>query len=85
MSCGVPVVASTAGGIPDLVKDGVSGYLFSSDAIDEMAEAGIRILSDGDLERELGLGGREATIARFDKDIVVPEYEFLYECVMNSA
>lgn len=85
MACGVPVVASTAGGIPDLVKDGVSGYLFSSDAIDEMAKAGIRILAEEDLERELGLGGREATIARFDKDIVVPEYEFLYERVMTSA
>ena len=84
MSCGVPVVASTAGGIPELVQDDVSGYLFPSDAIDEMAEAGIRILTDEDLERRLALGGRETTITRFDKEIIVPQYESLYKRVMSS-
>jgi len=84
MSCGVPVVASTAGGIPELVQDDVSGYLFPSDAIDEMAEAGIRILTDEDLERRLALGGRETAITRFDKEIIVPQYESLYKRVMSS-
>ena len=84
MSCGVPVVASTAGGIPELVQDDVSGYLFPSDAIDEMAEAGIRILTDEDLERRLALGGRETAITRFDKEIIVPQYESLYKRVISS-
>ena len=85
MACGVPVVASTAGGIPELVQNNVSGYLFPSDQIDEMAEAGIRILTDEALEERLSLGGREATTRRFDKDIVIPEYEALYESVTSST
>ncbi|MEE2905786.1 MAG: N-acetyl-alpha-D-glucosaminyl L-malate synthase BshA [Gemmatimonadota bacterium] len=85
MACGVPVVASTAGGIPELVQNNVSGYLFPSDAIDEMAEAGIRILTDEALEERLSLGGREATTRRFDKEIVIPEYEALYESVTSST
>ena len=85
MACGVPVVASTAGGIPELVQNNVSGYLFPSDAIDEMAEAGIRILTDEALEERLSLGGREATTRRFDKETVIPEYEALYESVTSST
>ncbi|MEQ1857752.1 MAG: N-acetyl-alpha-D-glucosaminyl L-malate synthase BshA, partial [Longimicrobiales bacterium] len=46
MSCGAPVVASNAGGLPEVVEHGVSGYLLPVGAIDEMAQAGIRILSD---------------------------------------
>ena len=37
MACEVPVVASRVGGLPEVIEDGVSGFLHPPDAIDEMA------------------------------------------------
>ena len=38
MACEVPVVASRVGGLPEVIEDGVTGYLHPPDALDEMAE-----------------------------------------------
>jgi L-malate glycosyltransferase len=59
MACGTPVVASAAGGLPEVVENGVTGYLLPVGAVDEMAEAGVRILCDEAHHRQLSeAGGR---------------------------
>lgn len=45
-ACGVPVVATTVGGIPELVRDGINGYLFSPDDFSYAAKCLDRILKD---------------------------------------
>jgi N-acetyl-alpha-D-glucosaminyl L-malate synthase BshA len=84
MACGAPVVASRAGGLPEVVEDGAAGYLLPPGAIDEMAEAGIRILSDEALAARLGEGGRRIAVERFSADAIVPRYEALYERVVAA-
>lgn len=85
MACGAPVVGSVVGGLPDVVEHGVSGYLFEIGSVDEMAEAGVRILSDPDLQAELGAAGRRIAVERYDADVVVPRYEALYRRVLEGA
>ncbi|HEX5872357.1 MAG TPA: N-acetyl-alpha-D-glucosaminyl L-malate synthase BshA, partial [Longimicrobium sp.] len=46
MASGVPVVASNAGGLPEVVEDGVAGYLGEIGDVEAMAEAAVSILSD---------------------------------------
>ena len=82
MACGAPVVASRTGGLPEVIDDGRSGFLFDVGAVEEMAEAGIRILEDEALHAELSAAGRAIAEERFSAGVVVPHYEALYERVM---
>jgi N-acetyl-alpha-D-glucosaminyl L-malate synthase BshA len=77
MACGVPVVASRVGGLPEVVLDGETGYLIDPSDIDGYAEAAIRILSD----QERWAQFRENAVKRskdFASDLIVPRYEALY-------
>lgn len=79
MACGVPVVASNIGGLPEVVIDGVTGFLHPPDAVAQMAESAIAILSDRDLHARLAAEGIRLARERFSSDRVVPQYEALYE------
>ncbi|HET9942346.1 MAG TPA: glycosyltransferase family 4 protein, partial [Terriglobia bacterium] len=56
--CGLPIVTSNAGGIPDMVRNGETGMLVPCDAHAEMAEAALRLLNDPDAAKRLAGQGR---------------------------
>jgi N-acetyl-alpha-D-glucosaminyl L-malate synthase BshA len=85
MACGAPVVASQAGGLPEVVADGVTGYLLPVGAVDEMAEAGVRVLSDEALAKQLSEAARALTVERFSAEAIVPRYEALYDRVLSEG
>lgn len=74
MSCEVPVVAARAGGIPEVVEDGVTGFLAPVGDVDAMADAALRVLRDRDLYLGMGAAGRHAALTRFHPDRIVPLY-----------
>jgi L-malate glycosyltransferase len=79
LACGVPVVGSRAGGIPEVVKDGVTGALCETGDVDGMATASVEILSDRERWQTMsGAAARDAR-ARFSRDDIVRQYELLYE------
>jgi N-acetyl-alpha-D-glucosaminyl L-malate synthase BshA len=82
MACGVPVVATRIGGIPEVVSDGEVGYLAAVGDIDAMADASIALLSDRDRWKQASSAAR-ASAARFSADIVVPLYEAYYQEVLG--
>ncbi len=81
MACGVPVIATTIGGIPEVVTDGANGYLAPIGDVEAMSAAGIRLLRDADLWARFSGAARTAAEA-FSADLVVPRYEALYEEVL---
>jgi len=83
MSCGVPVIATRVGGIPEVVPDGEAGYLADIGDIDEMAERGIEILGDRDKWRRMSAAARTAAEG-FSVERVVPMYESYYRKVMGT-
>jgi L-malate glycosyltransferase len=85
MASGVPVVASSAGGIPEVVEHGVSGFLAPVGAVEEMADAGIAVLRDADRWVEVSTAARAAAIEHFAADAVVPQYEAYYERVLAGT
>jgi N-acetyl-alpha-D-glucosaminyl L-malate synthase BshA len=85
MACGVPVVASRVGGLPEVVDDGETGYLHPADAIDSMADSAIRLLSDAGLHERMSAQAATIAVARFSADRIVPRYEELYQRTVNSG
>ena len=79
MACEVPVVASRVGGLPEVIDDGVTGFLRAPDDVDGMAQAGIRLLTDPALHERIRLAARDAAVRRFSASRVVPMYEAAYE------
>lgn len=84
MACGAPVVASSVGGLPEVIDDEETGFLFDIGAVDEMAEAGVRLLSDDVLHGRVAEAARAAAVERFSARSVVPLYEALYERVIGG-
>jgi L-malate glycosyltransferase len=83
MACEVPVVASRVGGLPEVIESGVSGYLHAPDDLDGMADSGLALLTDADLHRRIGTGGRMVVRGRYCSDRIVPQYERFYEEVLG--
>lgn len=78
MSCEVPIVASRVGGLPELVDDGVSGFLHAHDDLDGMARSAVRLLTDADLHRRAAAAARRAAQDRYCDSKIVPVYEAYY-------
>lgn len=84
MASGAPVVASNAGGLPEVIQDGVTGRLLPVGDIDGMAEAGVQILTDDDLRKKLSAAGRDLAERCFSINVIVPKYEALYDRVLGA-
>lgn len=77
MACGVPVISSNSGGLPEVNFDGISGYLSNVGAIDEMASNALKILTDDTLLKQFKINAFE-TAKQFDIQNILPMYEELY-------
>jgi N-acetyl-alpha-D-glucosaminyl L-malate synthase BshA len=84
MACGAPVIASRAGGLPEVIDDGETGILCDVGATDAMAEAGVRLLTDDDLHARIAGAALRAAEQRFSADVVVPSYESYYQRVLDA-
>ncbi|MEO3945173.1 N-acetyl-alpha-D-glucosaminyl L-malate synthase BshA [Gorillibacterium sp. CAU 1737] len=84
MACGVPTVGSLAGGIPELVEHGVSGFLSPIGDIASMADHAIRLLQDGELYKRVADACLHRAHHTFCNDRIGMEYEDLYYQVLSG-
>jgi N-acetyl-alpha-D-glucosaminyl L-malate synthase BshA len=84
MASQVPVLSSNAGGLPEINIDGVTGYCSPVGDVDQMAAHAISILKDETLLAQLRKGALEQAL-RFHIDNIIPQYEALYDNVMQQA
>ncbi len=84
MSCGVPVIASRVGGLPEVVEDGVSGLLYSVGDVEGMAQGALQVLTDEALHRRMAQAARQRVLNHFDAPCIVPQYEALYEDLLQD-
>jgi len=85
MACEVPVIATNVGGLPEVVQDGVDGYLVEPGDVQGMARHAIDILSRADRGREMGQTARSNTKKNFCANDVIPQYERYYDRVLSDA
>jgi len=83
MACEVPVVASRVGGLPEVIDDGVTGFLRAPDDLDGMADCALRVLADRSQRDRMAAAARRAAIDRFAAERVVPMYERAYEALLR--
>ncbi len=78
MSCGLPVVATRVGGIPEVVDDGVTGFLVAPESGAELAGATGKVLDDPALLRRMGAAGRDRAHRLFGVDVHVERMLEIY-------
>lgn len=83
MAAGTPVIATNAGGLPEIVLDGVNGYLSEIGDIHQMAAKAIALLLDNVKHQEFRSAAREQA-QKFDIENIVPMYEIVYQKVLRS-
>lgn len=78
MSCGKPIVATTVGGIPEVVEDGKTGFLVPPGDLAALAGKLVWLARDAGLRESMGRAGRERAAARFDVRAVTRELMEVY-------
>ncbi|MEO8480881.1 MAG: N-acetyl-alpha-D-glucosaminyl L-malate synthase BshA [Acidobacteriota bacterium] len=84
MACEVPVIASRVGGLPEVIQDGVTGFICDPDDVGGMAERGITLLTNPDRRKQIGRAAAADVRQRFCTSVVVPKYEAYYDKVLSG-
>ena len=84
MACGAIPIATRVGGLPEVVTDGLDGYLVDVGDIDQMARAAESVFLSVDRERKLREAGRHTAVTRFGSDSVIGIYLSLYERILEG-
>lgn len=85
MASGVPVIGSTAGGIPEVVQQGTSGFLAPVGDVISMADYAVRLLQNSDEYQRMSAAARNRALEEFQMDTKVREYEALYRRITGST
>jgi len=85
MACGVPVVASNVGGLPEVIQHGVTGFLHPIEDAEAMAASGVALLRDADLHARVADAAARRVRERFCVDRIVPMYEAHYRRVLDAT
>ena len=84
MACRVPAIATNAGGVPELIDNGVNGFLFPVGDVEGMAECAIQLLREDSRLDALGAAARQTAQDRFCASRIIPLYEGYYEQVVEQ-
>lgn len=84
MACGIPVIGSLAGGIPEVVENGVTGFLAEIGDVDAMAASALQLCEDDRLYKQVSKAARDRATRHFDVRDKVGEYEALYRRVTKK-
>ncbi|SHH62271.1 N-acetyl-alpha-D-glucosaminyl L-malate synthase BshA [Winogradskyella jejuensis] len=84
MASSVPVISSNSGGLPEVNKDGISGYLSDVGDIKEMTQKAIAILQDDQTLNTFKENAKQQSL-NFDLHAIVPKYEAIYEKTLSDC
>lgn len=84
LACGTPVVAFEVGGIPEVVRPGVSGALVRPGDVDHMVAAVVELLHAGERRQEMSAQCRTLAVSRFDLALQAARYWDLYRSLLSS-
>ncbi|AST92225.1 MULTISPECIES: N-acetyl-alpha-D-glucosaminyl L-malate synthase BshA [Sutcliffiella] len=84
MACGVPTVGTKIGGIPEVIDNGVTGYICELGDINDIANKAITILTDPDTYQQYSLQALKRVKENFSSQIILEQYEQLYYALMSE-
>lgn len=83
MAAGLPVICTDAGGNPEIVEDGVNGFLVPCSGREEVADAIAALAAGPELRARMGISSREKAESRFPVKMMVESYVSLYSSLLN--
>ena len=84
MACNVPVVASNAGGLPEVVVHGETGFLAPVGDVEALAGFALDVLGSEERLRQMGEAARRRAEDAFSSERIVPQYEAFYREVLEQ-
>jgi N-acetyl-alpha-D-glucosaminyl L-malate synthase BshA len=85
MACGVPPVTTRVGGLPELVTDGVDGFLEPVGDIAAQSRRVVELLRNEELHRSMAEAARRTAVERFASSAIIPQYERYYEEIIANV
>ena len=83
MACGKPVIATNVGGVPEVVKDGVSGTLVPPKDPEALYSAMKELLDDREKQKTMGSNGKKICDLSFNSKVMMRKIEDLYDSLIN--
>ncbi|HVP55593.1 MAG TPA: N-acetyl-alpha-D-glucosaminyl L-malate synthase BshA, partial [Candidatus Eisenbacteria bacterium] len=85
MACQVVPIATNAGGVPEVIQHGKTGFLAEVGDVDAMAKYAIELFSDQEKLEDIGVSARASAQAKFCASKIIPMYENYYREVLDRA
>jgi L-malate glycosyltransferase len=85
MACGVPPVATNGGGVPELITDGVDGFLAPVGDIEAQAAHVLTLLANEQRYEQMSVAARNTAESRYCASHIIPLYEKHYERLLANA
>ena len=83
-AAGLPVISTTVGGIPELVTDGVNGYITEPGDVDEMAQKITLIMEKGKIRKRITERNRNKAASEFNMDVCADRIAAIYDTLLDS-
>lgn len=84
MACGLPVISTSVGGLPELVVHNETGYIAEIGDIERMAKYTIDLLTNDKKYKSFARNSRERAVNSFDMNLIIPQYIQYYERILNE-
>lgn len=84
MACEVPVVASSVGGLPELVIHGTTGFISEIGDVERMAKYAIELFANETKHKMFAVASRKRALDEFEEQGIVSQYENLYENILSN-
>ena len=84
MSCEVPVVATRAGGIGEMVQHGVQGFLTEIEEYGDLVKYSVQLIQDSNLHAQFAAAARVRVVEQFSMKRMVRELEEVYDSVLGK-
>lgn len=85
MALGVPPICTAVGGIPEVISNGVNGFLVEPERPDLLARRMIQVLEDSNLRSDMAQNARKTIASRFSIKAMVTEVEAAYELALSKT
>lgn len=82
---GKPIIASSVGGIPEIIIDGKTGFLVRSNDVDGVVNKVMTLMKNKSLYKEMGINARDHIIKKFDQNKIVFQHIDLYKKVIENG
>jgi glycosyltransferase involved in cell wall biosynthesis len=85
LAAGRPAVATNVGGVPDVIRDGVDGFLVQIGDVETLADRLAELAGDSERRRSMGEAGRTRMMERYAVDRLVDDVDLLYRSLLAAA